>query len=179
MQLHLAPSFADHPAYIEALAALVRRHWQREGRSQSDERMLLMSFHGIPQRSVDRGDPYQRDCERTAAALARQLQLEPSQWRLSYQSRFGRAAWLRPYTQQTLEQLAASGCHTVDVICPGFVADCLETLEEINMENRAAYLQAGGREFHYIPCLNEEPLWIEALADISLARLHAPAPASK
>ena len=170
LDLQVLPSFPLDSSYIAALAASVRRHWQREarfeGRFEGGSRLLLMSFHGIPQRSVDKGDPYQQECIATATALAAALQLRSDEWRLTFQSRFGRARWLQPYTQQTLEELAGRGVKSVDVICPGFVADCLETLEEINMENRAAFLAAGGQNFHYIPCLNEDPEWIAALAHL-------------
>lgn len=153
------------PGYIAALAASVREHWQHHGRSE----LLLMSFHGIPQRAVDLGDPYANHCHGTATQLANALGLNDTQWRITFQSRFGAAKWLQPYTQPTLEQLARDGTHCVDVICPGFPADCLETLEEIAMECREAFLACGGKDFRYIPCLNERPDWIAALADIALA----------
>lgn len=156
-------SYHEHPAYIAALAASVREHWQTAGRPDK----LVMSFHGIPQRAVDKGDPYADQCRQTAAALAAALEVAPDAWQLTFQSRFGRAAWLRPYTQPTLEQMAKDGIGRVDVICPGFVGDCLETLEEIGMECRDAFIAAGGREFNYIPCLNERPDWIAALAVIA------------
>ncbi|WP_126445670.1 ferrochelatase [Sulfuricystis multivorans] len=159
--------FHTDPGYIGALAASVREHWQAYGHGEK----LVMSFHGIPQRSVDRGDPYARQCHATAQALAAALGLDPRQWVATFQSRFGAAKWLQPYTQPTLEELARSGLARVDVICPGFPADCLETLEEISLECRAAFVAAGGREFHYIPCLNERPDWIAALADLCLAHL--------
>jgi ferrochelatase len=130
-----------------------------------------MSFHGIPQRAVDQGDPYADQCHRTAELLAAELALPAASWRLTFQSRFGRAQWLQPYTQATLEGMARNGVGSVDVICPGFPSDCLETLEEIAMECRDAFLEAGGREFNYIHCLNERDDWIAALADIALARL--------
>jgi ferrochelatase len=122
--------FHDHPAYVAALAAGVRRHWNAHGRGE----LLVMSFHGIPKRSVERGDPYEKQCGATARLLAQALGLKPEQWRLTFQSRFGAAEWLQPYTQPTLEMLARGGLRRVDVVCPGFVADCLETLEEIGME---------------------------------------------
>lgn len=147
MPLCVLPSFPDDEGYIRALAASVRRHWQTQGRSVSDDRFLLMSFHGIPQKVAQRGDPYPQECERTARALAKELGLQENQWRLTYQSRFGRAQWLQPYTQQTLETLATQGQGIVDVICPGFVSDCLETLEEIAIENKTAFLKAGGGNF--------------------------------
>ncbi|MDD5249381.1 MAG: ferrochelatase [Rhodocyclaceae bacterium] len=161
--------YCDHPAYIAALAASVRDHWQAHGRPDK----LVMSFHGIPKRAVDRGDPYAEQCRRTAALLAAALDLAPDTWQLTFQSRFGAAEWLQPYTQPTLEALARGGVKRVDVLCPGFVGDCLETLEEIAMECRDAFLAAGGKEFNYIPCLNERPDWIAALAAIAREHLGA------
>jgi ferrochelatase len=154
--------FHAHPAYIAALAASLRRHWAERGRGE----LLLMSFHGIPKRSVERGDPYESQCRETARLLAAALELDASRWKLTFQSRFGAAEWLQPYTRPTLVELARGGLKRVDVVCPGFVSDCLETLEEIGIEARHAFLDADGREFHALPCLNEEPRWIEALAEI-------------
>jgi ferrochelatase len=159
--------YHDHPAYIEALAASIEGHWQRNGRADR----LLMSFHGIPQRAADKGDPYPEQCRETAALLAARLQLTADSWLLTFQSRFGPAQWLQPYTQATLEQLASEGLKSVDVVCPGFSADCLETLEEISLECRTAFLGAGGGDFRYIPCLNEDDAWIAALTDIVFPRL--------
>lgn len=158
-------AFHDHPGYIGALAASVREHWQVHGRGEK----LVMSFHGLPQRAVDQGDPYARQCHETAQLLANALGLDAGSWLVTFQSRFGAARWLQPYTQPTLEELARSGIATVDVICPGFVADCLETLEEIALECRETFLHAGGKEFRYIPCLNDRPDWIAALADLCRA----------
>lgn len=155
--------FHDHPAYIDALAASVRKHWTTHGKSAK----LVMSFHGLPQRSVDRGDPYEKHCLNTARLLAQRLALSSSEFAVTFQSRFGAAKWLQPYTQPTLIVLARSGTCRVDVICPGFVCDCLETLEEIGITAKAAFITAGGREFHLIPCLNESPEWIAALARIA------------
>lgn len=155
-------SFHDHPAYIAALAAGVRRHWDARGRADK----LVMSFHGLPRRAVEQGDPYQAQCTASARLLAAALRLEERDWMLTFQSRFGAAEWLQPYTEPTLRRLAQSGTRRIDVVCPGFVADCLETLEEIAIEGRAAFLEAGGGEFHALPCLNEAPEWIEALAKI-------------
>lgn len=155
--------YSEHPAYIAALAASVREHWQTHGRAEK----LVMSFHGIPKRAVEKGDPYADQCRGTANRLAAALDLEVDAWQLTFQSRFGRAEWLQPYTQPTLEALARGGVKRVDVMCPGFVADCLETLEEIGMECRDAFLAAGGTEYRYIPCLNERPDWIAALAAIA------------
>jgi ferrochelatase len=161
--LAVVRDFHDHPAYIGALAAGVRRH--RPAHESSGK--LVISFHGLPQRTVDRGDPYQKQCLVTADLLAKALQLKNGEWTVTFQSRFGAAKWLQPYTEPTLVELARSGVRRVDVVCPGFVCDCLETLEEIGITARAAFMAAGGREFHLIPCLNESPEWIEALAQIA------------
>ena len=155
--------YHDEPLYIEALARSVEDHWKHHGRPDQ----LLMSFHGIPERNIRLGDPYQPQCLATARLLAERLKLAESQYRVTFQSRFGRAKWLEPYTEPTLRELGASGVARVDVLCPGFPADCLETLEEIAMEGRDAFLHAGGKEFHYIPCLNDRGDWITALAAIA------------
>ena len=152
--------FHDHPAYIAALAGLVRERPE----------VLVMSFHGLPQRAVDRGDPYRDQCLRTAELLARALGLAPSQYRVTFQSRFGPARWLQPYTSAVLAELGAARVGRVDVICPGFVSDCLETLEEIAIEGKRTFVEAGGGEFRALPCLNESPLWISALAEIARGR---------
>jgi len=151
------------PRWVEAVAASIRAHWQVHGRGER----LLLSFHGIPQRLVDGGDPYAAQCEASAAAIAKALGLEAGEWGLAYQSRFGREAWLQPYTSATLQQLAADGVGTVDVACPGFAADCLETLEEIAMLNAEVFREAGGRALHYIPCLNAAPAHADALAALA------------
>lgn len=149
--VHLVRDYHDSPAYIGALAASVRDHWQTHGRA----RCLLMSFHGIPEANVRKGDPYARQCERTAALLAAALGLAPDSWSLAYQSRFGRARWLQPYTSETLAALARDGTESVDVICPAFAADCLETLEEMAVENRAVFIDNGGTQYRFIACLND------------------------
>jgi ferrochelatase len=160
--------YHDHPGYLRALAQSVRDHWMKQGgRAQK----LIMSFHGIPKRAVAKGDPYESQCRRSAELLARELKLGPGEWQLTFQSRFGAAEWLQPYTQPTLEQLARDGVTSVDVICPGFPADCLETLEEIAMECRDAFRANGGQEYRYIPCLNERADWIAALTDIALEHI--------
>jgi ferrochelatase len=126
-----------------------------------------MSFHGLPKRAIDLGDPYQAQCVVTAKLLAGMLRIAPSDYVVTFQSRFGAAEWLQPYTEPTLVDLAQRGLRHVDVACPGFVSDCLETLEEIAIEARQAFLGAGGTEFHALPCLNESPEWIEAIAKIT------------
>lgn len=155
--------YHDDPGYIEALAQSVTRHWQQNGRPDQ----LVMSFHGIPERNIKLGDPYQAQCIATARLLAERLQLTPAQYRVTFQSRFGRAKWLQPYTEPMLRELGIAGVSRVDVMCPGFPADCLETLEEIAMEGRDAFLGGGGKTFHYIPCLNDSNTWITALAGIA------------
>ena len=163
----MVESFHDHPGYIGALAAGVQRHWAAHGKAEK----LVMSFHGLPKRAVERGDPYQEQCLATAKILAGSLRLAPADYLVTFQSRFGAAEWLQPYTEPTLRSLAQAGTRRVDVVCPGFVSDCLETLEEIALEAKAAFLEAGGREFHALPCLNESPEWIAALG-----RIAAPGP---
>ena len=165
--LRTVKHYHDHPAYIHALATNIRDYWQMHGRPD----VLLMSFHGVPRYTLDKGDPYHCECQKTGRLLAGALGLEPGQFRLTFQSRFGRAEWLKPYTDKTLEELGRAGTGRVDVVAPGFTADCLETLEELAMEGRASFMQAGGREFHYIPTLNEHPQWIAALGRIALDNL--------
>lgn len=157
----------DEPAYIDALAARVRDHWAREGRGDH----LLLSFHGVPERTLHLGDPYHCQCHKTRRLLAERLGLTADQVSLSFQSRFGKAKWLEPYTEPTLQALAKKGVRHLQVFCPGFAADCLETLEEIAMECKEAFLEKGGKTFHYIPCLNESDAWINALADLTRAHL--------
>jgi ferrochelatase len=158
-EIPLIRDFHDHPAYIEALAANLRRHWERHGKAH-----LVMSFHGLPKRAAG---TYEQQCRTTAHLLAGKLHLPESEWTTTFQSRFGWAEWLQPYTEPTLVGLARNGRERVDVVCPGFVSDCLETLEELGIAARRAYLRAGGREFHLVPCLNESPEWISALAVIA------------
>ena len=165
--LRIVKQFHDDPGYIDALAANVREHWAAHGRPDR----LLMSFHGVPRFSLDRGDPYHCHCHKTGRLLAEALALPAGSWLVTFQSRFGKAEWLKPYTMETIERLGREGVGRVDVVCPGFVSDCLETLEEIAMENQAAFVAAGGRGFHYIPCLNQRADWIGALAGIVLREL--------
>jgi ferrochelatase len=164
--LRFVRHYPDDSRYIAALAASVREHWQKVGTGDTAYK-LVMSFHGLPRRSLDLGDPYFCECQKTGRLLAAALGLNAEQFIVTFQSRFGKAEWLQPYTQPTLEQLGRDGVKRVDVICPGFAADCLETLEEIAMEVKTAYLSNGGGEFHYIPCLNERPDGIAMLAEIA------------
>ena len=166
-ELRFVNQYHDDAGYIEALADSVRRHWQREGRAD----LLLISFHGLPARSLTLGDPYHCQCHKTARLLAGRLGLQPQQYLVSFQSRLGRAKWLQPYTEDSVRRLAASGVKRIDAICPGFAADNLETLEEVAMEVRDAFLQSGGAAFGYIPCLNDDDRWIAALAGIAVRHL--------
>lgn len=166
-ELRFVNRYHDDPGYIEALARSVRQHWQAHGQAER----LVMSFHGVPERTLHLGDPYHCECHKTARLLAQALGLAPERFAVTFQSRFGKAQWLQPYTEPTLVKLAGQGVKSVDLICPGFVADCIETLEEIDMEARAAFLQAGGERFAYIPCLNDRPEWIHALGDIAARHL--------
>ena len=163
-------SYADDPGYIRALAGSVRDHWRTHARGKR----LLISFHGIPQQAVRKGDPYAGQCSVTAQLLAKALNLSQDEWQLVFQSRFGRARWLEPYTEDTLKQLAAHGMQTVDVVCPGFAADCLETLEEIALRYAESFRAAGGRDLHYIPALNARPEHVRALADLVMPRIQPP-----
>lgn len=157
--LRFVSSYHERPEYITALAASVRDHEREAGPPHH----LLMSFHGVPERFVARGDPYRAQCERTAALLARELGLAADAWSVSFQSRFGRAQWLQPYTSEVLAAMPKRGIGSVSVICPGFAADCLETLEEIGMENRDVFLAAGGSQYSYIPALNARADHVAAL----------------
>jgi ferrochelatase len=166
-EVRVLKHFHADAGYIAALKQSVQTYWAEHG--QPD--VLVMSFHGIPRRSLDLGDPYHCECQRTGRLLAEALHLAPEQYRVSFQSRFGRAEWLQPYTVATLEELGAKKTRRVDVICPGFIADCLETLEEIAMEGKASFLGAGGGDYRYIPALNDRPVWINALADLAMTQM--------
>jgi protoporphyrin/coproporphyrin ferrochelatase len=155
--------YHDDAGYIAALAARLQAHWQEHGRGDK----LVLSFHGVPQRSLTLGDPYHCQCHKTARLLADHLGLSREQMLVTFQSRFGKAKWLEPYTEPTLCALAAQGVKSVDVMCPGFVGDCLETLEEINQEAREAFLHAGGERFSYVPCMNDDVQWTKALAAVA------------
>jgi ferrochelatase len=162
-ELRMVKHYHDHDGYIDALRDTIVKHWETNGRGDK----LVMSFHGVPKRTLLLGDPYHCECHKTARLLAQRLRLAPHEYMVTFQSRFGKAEWLQPYTAPTLQQLARDGLKRVDVICPGFTSDCLETLEEIAMEAKQEFVAAGGREFHYIPCLNEAPSWITGLAEIA------------
>lgn len=162
-ELHFISHYYDQPVYLRALVAHIQRYWAKLG---SQPEKLLFSFHGIPKRMSVAGDPYFYHCQATARLVAEQLGLKEEHWQTVFQSRFGREEWLTPYTEQILLELGKAGMKRVDVVCPGFAADCLETLEEIDRENRDLFLRAGGQEFHYIPALNESVEHIEVLLEL-------------
>lgn len=161
-ELRMINHYHDHPGYIEALANSIQQHWQAHGKPDK----LLFSFHGLPKDYFLAGDPYHCECHKTARLVAERLQLDQDDWITTFQSRFGPREWLQPYTDFTLKELGSSGVKSVHVICPGFSADCLETLEEIRLQNRDFFLEAGGQEFDYIPALNDSTEHINVLADI-------------
>lgn len=166
-EVRVVQRFHDDAGYIESLAQTVEKHWKTHGRGDK----LVMSFHGMPHHTLLKGDPYHCECHKTGRLLAHRLGLTEEQYLVTFQSRFGKAKWLEPYTEPTLRQLAQKGTRSVDVICPGFVGDCIETLEEIAMEAKAAFLSEGGQGFQYIPCLNDEPVWIKALTQLVLRHM--------
>ncbi len=158
--------YFDEQAYIDALAESVETHWQQHGRPQK----LIMSYHGIPQRYRTKGDPYFCQCQATSRLLADRLQLNEEQFMVVFQSRFGKEPWLQPYCDETLKELPAQGIKNIQVICPGFAADCLETIEEIDEENREYFIEAGGEQFSYITALNAQPSHIQMM--IALIKRH-------
>jgi ferrochelatase len=159
--------FHDHSAYVKAIAKNVNDYWMKTGRPDR----LLMSFHGIPKAVAEAGDPYDKQCRESARLIATELGWNDPRTLVTFQSRFGRAEWLTPYTDATLRGLGKDGVRRVDVICPGFAADCLETLEEINIENRHVFMKAGGKEFHYIPTTNDTQPWMTALSILAMENL--------
>jgi len=160
--LRFISHYHDHPSFIEAAARRIEAHWQEQGRADR----LLFSYHGIPRRYLDQGDPYHCECHKTSRLLAERLGLEASGWMTTFQSRFGREEWLKPYTDETLKRLPEQGVKSVQVFCPGFPADCLETIEEIGEENRDYFIEAGGERYDYISALNDRPEHIEALVTL-------------
>ncbi|MCB1743097.1 MAG: ferrochelatase, partial [Gammaproteobacteria bacterium] len=152
-ELRFVNGYHDHPAYVEAVARSIEHHRARHGSGE----ILLLSFHGLPKRYLLSGDPYFCQCQATARLIAERLRLGKDDWRIVFQSRFGREEWLQPYTDETLKQLAADGVRRVDIVCPGFSADCVETLEEIAIEAAATFKEAGGESLSYVPALNADP----------------------
>ncbi len=171
--LSIVNSYFYEESYIKALSQSIRDFWQEQGKAD----YLLFSYHGIPVSYVEKGDPYAGQCECTTAAVLEDLQLTDTQSAMSYQSLFGKAEWLKPYTSEYLVELAQKGIKKVDVICPGFAADCIETLEEIAIQNAEIFKQAGGESLRLIPCLNDADIHIDALEQILVRHLHAISPA--
>lgn len=158
-ELRFIGHYHDFPPYIAAMAGHIQTYWRQNGRAD----VLVFSFHGLPQRYLRNGDPYFCECHKTGRLLADALGLNEGEWRLAFQSRFGREPWLQPYTDHLLKNLPAQAIKSVDIFCPGFSADCLETLEEIAMQNREIFIEAGGKGYNYIPALNAEEAHIDAL----------------
>ena len=165
--LTFVSDYYQYPNYIKAIGDSITQHWEKNGRNQK----LIMSFHGVPQKYITRGDPYQSQCAETANNVAKYLNLSDDEWMLVFQSRFGVEEWLQPYCDQTLKSLPAQGIKSVDMICPGFSADCLETLEEIEGENKEYFIEAGGEKYSYIPCLNDSDAHAKLMAEIVKSRL--------
>jgi ferrochelatase len=161
-ELRLVADYHDHPGYTTALCDSIQAHWRQHGRTGH----LLLSFHGIPEAYFDKGDPYFLKCHRTARLLADELLLKEGEWSVSFQSRLGPSKWLQPYTFEEMTRLPTRGVDDVTVVCPGFAIDCLETLEEIAMENRQRFLKSGGRKFCYVPALNSSDAHVRFLADL-------------
>ena len=160
--LRFISDYHDHDAYIEAVADSIKRYWHKHGRNE----LLLMSFHGLPAKLTELGDPYYHQCQKTAALIAERLSLHDNQWKLVFQSRFGKAEWLKPYCLEVLQDLPQQGNQEVDIVCPGFAVDCLETLEEIAIANKDVFLQAGGKSYRYIPALNDSDIHIKLMLDL-------------
>ncbi len=158
--LRFISHYHDYAPYLDAMAEHIHSHWAQHGRAEK----LLFSYHGVPKRYLTEGDPYFCECHKTSRLLAERLGLNERQWQVTFQSRFGREEWLQPYTDATLKALPGEGVKSVQVFCPGFSADCLETLEEIDVENRGYFMEAGGERFDYIPALNDCPAHLDALA---------------
>ena len=165
--LQFIDSYHDHPAYIQALSQSIREHWQQHGKAER----LLLSYHGIPESYFSNGDPYPCHCRKTTRLVRESLGVDDTLLQMSFQSRFGKEPWVQPYTDATLEQWGKEGIESVDVICPGFPADCLETIVEIGMENRDIFLEAGGKQYRYIPALNDDESHIQALTQVVLQQL--------
>lgn len=160
--LRMISEYHQHPLYIAAIAASIEKSWKENGRNK----ILLMSFHGLPDKLTEWGDPYFHQCHQTAELVAQKLLLSKDQWKIVFQSRFGKAKWLQPYCVEVLQALPKQGIKNIDIVCPGFAADCLETLEEIELENKAIFLQAGGESYHYIPALNDSEKHVELMIDL-------------
>jgi ferrochelatase len=164
-KLNFVSEYYQHPAYVSAICDSITDHWQVHGRADR----LMISFHGVPKKYITKGDPYYSQCQQTADAIANKLKLDSSEWMLVFQSRLGAQEWLKPYCDETLKALPDQGVKSVDVICPGFSVDCLETIEEIDDENRQYFMHAGGERYSYIPCLNDSDAHAKIFASLCKA----------
>jgi ferrochelatase len=162
--LNFVSDYYERNSYIKAIGDSILEYWQRNGRKQK----LIMTFHGVPKKYITRGDPYEAQCKHSAQRIADYLELKEDDWKLVFQSRFGAEEWLKPYCDETLKSLPGQGIKSVDMVCPGFSADCLETLEEIEGENKEYFMNAGGEEYAYIPCLNDSDAHAQLMAEIAL-----------
>lgn len=160
--IRFVSEYHQHPLYIDAIASSVKQSWKQNGRNK----LLVMSFHGLPDKLTEWGDPYFHQCHRTAELIAKKLSLSKKQWKIVFQSRFGKAKWLQPYCVEVLQTLPKKGIKNIDIICPGFAADCLETLEEIELENKEIFLKAGGKSYRYIPALNDSKKHVELMIEL-------------
>ncbi|NOQ15109.1 MAG: ferrochelatase, partial [Methyloprofundus sp.] len=167
-ELHFVSDYHQHPLYIDAIANSIEQAWAEQGRGE----ILLLSFHGLPDVLTKKGDPYYYQCLKTAELIAAKLKLQEKQWRVVFQSRFGKAKWLQPYCIETLMALPEEGYKKIDIICPGFTIDCLETLEEINMTNKEIFLQAGGEQYQYIAALNDSEASVNLMLDLIENKAH-------
>ncbi|MEW9798531.1 ferrochelatase [Alteromonas sp. CYL-A6] len=167
-ELRFVSHYHDHPGYIQAVADKIRAHWDKHGKADK----LIFSYHGIPKRYLLNGDPYHCECHKTSRLIAEALQLDANDYMTTFQSRFGREEWLKPYTDETLKSLPGNGVKSVQICCPGFSADCLETIEEIGEENREYFMESGGERYEYIPALNSDDAHIDVLFDVVQTNLH-------
>ena len=160
--IHFISDYHQHSAYIAAVAESIKQSWREHGKNE----LLLMSFHGLPEQLTLKGDPYFHQCHKTAALIAEQLLIDESQWMIVFQSRFGKAQWLKPYCVETLKSLPGQGVKRIDIVCPGFAVDCLETLEEIAIQNKAIFIAAGGEDYRYITALNDSKMHVDAIVSL-------------
>ncbi len=161
-EYRILTEYYSHPSYIGAICEQIKSHWQQKQKSEK----LLFSFHGLPQQYINAGDIYQVQCTETAKLIAQRLDLKESEWIISFQSLFGPKKWIQPYTSDTLIKFGKEGINSIDIVCPGFAVDCLETIEEINIQNRKFFMNAGGKDFHYIPALNHETAHIDLMTKL-------------
>ena len=168
-EIHFINDYYQHPLYIKGIATKIEAAWEQREKGE----LLILSFHGLPAKLTEWGDPYEDQCHTTAKLIAEQLKIEDNAWKIVFQSRFGKAEWLKPYCVDTLRELPAQGIKHVDIVCPGFSVDCLETLEEIVIANKAVFIEAGGESYHYIPALNADDSHVELLENLIIPTVRA------